>query len=202
LVIVKSPFTPDDHQRIDAALAAIEQSTSADLDVMVTRASDHYSLYPLVWAGAGALILAGLVALLRPGFNVRTILLIQLLVLIVLLPLFDWLPMRLRLVPARAKHARARQPGHREFDGHFPGVQSRRNRILMFVSLGEHYVEMIADHDTHARVPADLWNKVLGDLVAAVKAGRVADGLLAAIDSCGALLKSHYPDSGDRPDHH
>jgi putative membrane protein len=63
-------------------------------------------------------------------------------------------------------------------------------------------VEIIADHDTHARVPAEVWNKVLEDLVAAVKAGRVANGLLAAIDSCGTLLKSHYQDLGDRSDRH
>jgi hypothetical protein len=44
--------------------------------------------------------------------------------------------------------------------------------------------------------------KVLKDLVATVKAGRVADGLLAAIDSCGTLLKSHYQDLADRPDRH
>ena len=88
------------------------------------------------------------------------------------------------------------------FDAHFTGVKSRRNRILLFVSLGEHYVEIIADHDTHARVPAEVWNKVLEDLVADVKAGRVANGLLAAIDSCGTLLKSHYQDLGDRPDRH
>jgi putative membrane protein len=200
--MVRSRFTPDEQQRIDAALAAIEQGTSADLDVMVTRASDHYSLYPLVWAGAAALLLAGLITLLRSGLSGHTILVIQLIVLIGLIPLFDWLPMRLRLVPAHVKRARARQLAHREFDAHFTGVKSRRNRILLFVSLGEHYVEIIADHDTHARVPAEVWNKVLEDLVAAVKAGRVANGLLAAIDSCGTLLKSHYQDLGDRPDRH
>lgn len=197
-MIVKSRFTPEEQQRIDAALAAIEQSTSADLDIVVTRASDHYSLYPLVWAGGGGLLLAGLGALLRPGFNGRTILLIQLIVLIVLVPLFDWLPIRLRLVPAHVKHARARQLAHREFDAHLSGVRSKPNRILLFVSLGEHYVEIIADHETHARVPADLWHNVLADLVAGVKAGRVADGLLTAIDACGDLLNSHYPVPSDR----
>jgi hypothetical protein len=36
---------------------------------------------------------------------------------------------------------------------------ANRERILFFVSFGEHYVEIIADHDTHARVPKDVWNK-------------------------------------------
>ena len=36
---MKSPFTPEEHQRIDAAMAAIEHDTSADLCVVVTPVS-------------------------------------------------------------------------------------------------------------------------------------------------------------------
>lgn len=187
-----SRFTPAEHRRIDAAIAAIEQNTTADLDLIVMRASDHYSLYPLVWAGMGALLIGALAALLRPDLGSRATIFVELAVLILLIPLFDWLPIRLWLVPPRVKHARARQLAHREFDAHF--TRGKRNRILLFVSLGEHYFEIIADHDTHARVSTDVWNRVLGDFVAAVKAGRVADGLLAAIEASGTLLKSHYPD--------
>src|ERR1700722_16679835 len=119
---------------------------------MVIRSSDHYSLYPLVWAGFGALLIGGLAALFRPELKGLKVILIELTILIALTPLFDWLPIRLRLVPTRVKHARARQLAHREFDAHFTDAAPSRKRILLFVSLGEHYVEIIADHDTHARV--------------------------------------------------
>jgi putative membrane protein len=91
------------------------------------------------------------------------------------------------------KHAHARQLAHREFRAHFAGDRATRECILFFVSLGEHYVEIIADHETHARVPSNVWNKMIGDFTAAVAAGRVADGLLGAIESCGAILKTHCP---------
>jgi uncharacterized membrane protein len=81
---------------------------------------------------------------------------------------------------------------------HFASSEAGRERILFFVSLGERYVEMIiADHDTHARVPRDVWNKIVGDFTAAVKGGHVADGILTAIVSCGAILKTHYPCVGE-----
>jgi len=198
---VRSSFSVDEQQRIDAAIAEVERSTTADLDIMVTRASDHYSLYPLVWAGCGALLLGGLATLFRADLSGRTLILIELSALIVLTPLLDWLPIRLCLIPTRVKRTHARQLGRREFDAHFPGDGFSRKRILFFVSLGEHYVEIIADHDTHARVPADAWNKIAHDFVAAVKVGHVADGLIAAIGSCGALLSTHYPGIGDDQDH-
>jgi len=182
-----------ERQRIDAAIAAVEHKTSADLDVMVTRTSDRYSLYPLVWAGFGALAVAGFAALLRPGLGGRSLIIVQLLVLIVLTALCDWMPLRLRLVPTRVKHGQARQLAHREFNAHFAHDKARRECIMFFVSLGERYVEVIADHETHTRVPSSVWNKMICDFTAAVARGRVADGLLGAIESCGEILKTHYP---------
>jgi putative membrane protein len=186
-------LTADERRNIDAAITGVEQSTSADLDVMVTRASDRYSLYPVVWAGFGALTVGGIAALLRPGLNGRSVIIIQLLVLIVLTALCDWMPIRLWLVPTAVKHAHARHLAHREFHAHFADDKARRERILFFVSLGEHYVEIIADHETHARVPSNVWNSMIGNFAAAVARGRVADGLLGAIGSCGEILKTHSP---------
>jgi putative membrane protein len=187
------PLTAHERRKIDTAIAAVEYSTSADLDVMVTRASDRYSLYPVVWAGFSALAVAGIAALLRPGLNGRSMIIVELLVLIVLTALCDWMPIRLWLVPTHVKHTHARQLAHREFHAHFAGDKATRECILFFVSLGERYVEIIADRETHARVPSNVWNKMIGDFTAAVAAGRVADGLLGAIESCGSILKAHYP---------
>jgi uncharacterized membrane protein len=82
------------------------------------------------------------------------VIIVQPLVLIVLRALCDWTPIRLWLVPTYVKHAQARHLAHREFHAHFADDKSTRECILFFVSLGEHYVEIIADHETHARVPS------------------------------------------------
>jgi putative membrane protein len=192
LVIVTGPFTPEEHERIDAAIGAIERSTAADLCVVVTRVSDRYSLHPVAWAAIGALLLGGLVSLLRPEIASRTTFLIQLSLLIVLTLLLDWLPIRLSIVPERVKHAHARQLAHREFNAHVGGGQ-KRNRVLLFVSLGERYVEIVVDHETHALAPAGAWNKIVDEFLATVKAGRVADGVLTAVAACGAILKTQHP---------
>ena len=56
--------------------------------------------------------------------------------------LLDVLPIRLAMVPARVKQASARNLAHREFAAHLMGEGPYRMRILMFVSLGERYVEI------------------------------------------------------------
>jgi putative membrane protein len=193
LVTTKSPFTSEEHQRIDAAITAINRDTSADLTVVVTRVSDRYSLYPVAWAAIGAILMGALVSLLRPDLASRTVIVIQLSSLIVLTLLLDWLPIRLQLVPKHIKHARAQQLAQREFNAHALAAPNQPHRILLFVSLGERYVEIIADHETHALAPAGTWNKIVDEFLATVKARQVADGVLAAIAACGAILKTHHP---------
>jgi hypothetical protein len=54
-------------------------------------------------------------------------------------------------------------------------------------------VEIIAGRDPHAHL-ADASNPVIANSRVAVRARQVPDGLLSAIDWCGATLKTHYPE--------
>ncbi|MGC2445284.1 TPM domain-containing protein [Candidatus Binatus sp.] len=188
-----SPFTREEHQRIDAAVSAIERDTSADLCVVVTRASDRYSMFPLVYAALTAILVGTVVSLIRPAMPGRIVILIELTVAIALTLILDWLPIRLLIVPRRVKHARAQQLAHREFNAHELAKPEQPHRILLFVSTGERYVEIIADHQTHALAPDGAWKKIVDRFLTTVKAGRVADGILDAIAACGAILKTHHP---------
>jgi putative membrane protein len=190
------PFTPEEHQRIDAAITAIKRDTSADLCVIVTRVSDRYALYPVASAAIAAILIGALVSLLRPATASRVVIAVQLWSLIVLTLIFDWLPIRLWIVADRVKQARAEQLAHREFNAHALAKPGQPHRILLFVSTGERYVEIIADHQTHALAPDGAWKKIVDRFLTTVKAGRVADGLLDAIAACGAILKTHHPAQG------
>jgi putative membrane protein len=186
---MRSPFTADEHRRIHEAIASIKRSTGADIDVIVTPVSDRYSMYPLLWAASSALVITGIVTLWWPRIGGREAILIQVSMLLVVLVLLDWLPIRLRVVPMHVKRSHARQLAHREFAAHVAAGPDR-NRILLFVSIGERYVEIIADHKIHAMVPQRTWDKIVGDFVATVKTGRIADGLLDAIEACRAFLST------------
>jgi putative membrane protein len=131
--------------------------------------------------------------LIRPDIASRTMITIQLCFMLVTMLVLDWLPLRLLIVPKRVKHARAWQLAHREFNAHAMAKPEQQHRIVLFVSLGERYVEIVADHETHALAPAGIWNKIVDEFLATVKTGRVADGVLTAIVACGAILRAHHP---------
>jgi putative membrane protein len=183
----------DDRARIHAAKAAVEQRTAAELAVVVVPVSDRYPFVGLVWAAAAAFGVAVIVALVAPDLEPVEALAIQAVALVLFALLFDWMPVRLRLAPRHLRHARARQLAHREFAAHVVSGGAHRNRVLLFVSLGERYVEIIADRGTHNIVPEGTWDRIVAEFLAKVKAGAVADGVLAAVAACGQVLETHHP---------
>ena len=188
-------LTHDDHRQIREAATAVEARTDAKITIVITRVSDRYSLYSLAGAALGAFTAGGFAIAARPAISGRSLIVVELLVLVVLALLLDIMPIRLALVPIRVKQASARGLAHREFATQVMTDGAHQMRILLFLSIGERYVEIIADHATHARAPEGTWNKIVDDLIAAIKSERIADGIIAAIASCDATLPARSAES-------
>ena len=158
--------------------------------------SDRYPFVGLVWAALASLAVALVAALIAPDLEPLELLAVEAVALVAFALLFDWMPVRLRLVSRHHKNARARQLARREFAAHIIGGGPHRNRVLLFVSLGERYVEILADRDTHRLVPEGTWDAIVAEFLAKVRSGAVADGILAAIAACGSVLERHHPRDG------
>lgn len=66
-----------------------------------------------------------------------------------------------------------------------------RTGILLFLSLFEHRVIVLADSGIHTLVEPGQWDGIAAGIAAGIRAGRAGDALLEAIHSCGALLERH-----------
>ncbi|MFI4986384.1 MAG: TPM domain-containing protein [Alphaproteobacteria bacterium] len=193
MVTAKVPLTHEERERIRLAVADAERRTSAHFALVIVPASERYALFPVVWAALGALSATGVLALLRPTLTIGEGFLVNAALFIVLALVLDWWPVRLRIVPSAIKREHARQLAHREFATRIVGSAEHRNGVLFFVSLGERYVEVLADRAIHDRVAPDTWEELVTRFVAAVKADRLADGFIAAVEACAATLEKHYP---------
>ncbi len=184
---------PEEKERLHAATAAVAQRTSARFALVVVPASDHYALYPVAWAALVALAATGLLALAEPQLDLREGFILEAVSFLALFGLFSLRRVRPYLVPRHAKHAAASRLAHREFAVRMVAHGPERTGVLLFVSLGERYVEILADRDIHARVSEGTWDGIVAAFVAAMKAGRTVEGLVAAVEACGAVLATHYP---------
>ena len=156
--------------------------------IVITRLSERYALYTMAWASIGAFTAGGLAIAARPALSGRSLIFIELCALVAMALLLEVLPIRLAMIPERVKHASARNLAHREFTAHMMADGTHPMRILFFLSIGERYVEIIADHATHAMASPGTWKRIVDDFIASVKSDRIAAGVVAAIESCGAIL--------------
>ncbi len=66
-----------------------------------------------------------------------------------------------------------------------------RTGILLFLSLFEHRVVVLADSGIHTQVEPGQWDGIAAAIAAGIRAGRAGEALLEAIQSCGDLLERH-----------
>lgn len=65
--------------------------------------------------------------------------------------------------------------------------------ILVFVSLLEHRIEVMADRSIAAKLPPETWDGVVSQVLAGIRTGDLSRGLCDAIDTCGKILAENFP---------
>ena len=74
-----------------------------------------------------------------------------------------------------------------------------RTGILVMVSLLEHRVEILADTGINAKVPRDMWEKILNDIIGKIKSGDLTEGFCTAVRECGEVLAKDFPGTHENP---
>ena len=185
-----------DSERVHKAVAETEARTRARFALVVVPASDRYMFFPLVYGTLLALVAGAALAVIWPEIGLRVGLALQAAILVIASLLLDWRPLRLLLVPSHIKQMYARNMAHREFAARVLASREHESGMVFFVSLGERYVEIIADRALHERVGEEAWQRIVTKFAAAAKTGQLADGFLAGIEASARILETHVPTSG------
>ena len=200
--------------RVSQAVAAAEMLSNGEIVTIATDRSDPYHDVALAWAIAAALLVPAFFALFPAlladgldwlsggwaiGHAVATIsaALLAMMVLkflgvrLVLL----WRPLLIALTPRGIKARRVRARAITCFK---VGAERRtigRTGILIYLSMDEHIAEIVADEAIHSKVAPEAWGEAMAAMIDEVRAGRVADGIIAAVGRVGAILAAHFPRS-------
>ncbi len=185
-------LTPEDDKRITDAIRAAEKNTSGEIFCVLMRASSDYRMVPIAWAALAALLVP-LPLLYFTKIESTTVYIIQLLVFLAIMLVLLIPSIRFAMVPKRAMTDRAHAEAQRQFAAHGLHRTEARTGVLVFVSLAEHYVEIVADVGIAAKVEQDVWDRVVKLLTQAMKRGQIAEGYVEAIQVCGEVLAQHFP---------
>lgn len=212
-----------DHQRVSAAVSAAEAASAGEIVTIVTLQSDSYADIALLWS-AFAAFLAITALSLAPDFYLglydrltggwvqqwhpRQVFAVALFVGSLKFAgvwlLLLWQPLRLFLVPRNLRHARVRARAVTCFKVGAERRTTGRTGILIYLSLRERRAEIVADEAIASKVAPEVWGAAMAAMIGPIREGRMADGMIAAVEQVGAVLAEHLPrgtgDQNELPD--
>src|SRR6476660_8477307 len=209
-------LSDEDHDKVSAAIAAAEAHTNGEIVAVATPISDayhdvalHWALIPLfavlAWAAWRPTALEWWYNFLVGGWQPEPTL-SQLLTLLmvfaalkftVALLILKWMPLRVALTPAATKHRRVRRRAVTVFRAAAERRTEGRTGILIYLSMAERRAEIVADEAILKVTDEHTWGEAMTALIAEVREGRPADGIVAAIERVGTVLAEHFPRSAE-----
>jgi putative membrane protein len=197
----ESFFTDEEKERIRKAVAKAEQQTSGEIVPMLVGSCARYAevellgtIFGLVIGTAAALVWHDPwgeteIRILWPfvgaalGFILSRVSTIK-----------RWLIPKGRV--AEAVHTRCLA----EFTDNGLHYTRAHTGILIFASLLEHRVEVLADRGINEKVQPATWDEVVKTLTSGLKSKNACDAFCQAIERCGKILAEHFPRPPDDRD--
>lgn len=186
-------LTQDEQRQVAEAIESVERQTDAELVTVLARSADDYAYVPLIWAGVVALLVPGLINFYPGWLNANELLLTQIATFIVVAFIARLPGLTTVLVPRSVRHWRAGSLARRHFLEQNLHATANGTGVLIFVSEAERYVEIIVDDGIARRVDDMVWRSMVDVFTRQVGEGKILDGFLGCIRSCGEVLSDQVP---------
>ena len=205
-------LTDEEKTALTAKINNAESRTRAEIVTVIARQSDGYRYIPILWAALAALSLPGIYfaylaittgGWIEPGQVIglsNWLYPVQVLVFLGLGMLFQIPAARMWIIPPSVQQQRAARHAREQFFLQNLHKTEGHTGVLVFVSVAEHYVEIIVDSAIAEAVDDQLWKQVVDDFIAHVRRGEIASGFDSTIEQCRLILWEHFPAPEGRPD--
>lgn len=206
---------------ITDAIKRNEAKTSGEIYCVIARKSDDYRIFVLLWAAVLAIIIPLILALMGIDLgvavadigndwaqfnnsainsnNIYVDLTIQAFILVVAAILSGFESVVLALTPNFIKRQGVHKFARDQFLAHGIHQTDEKTGVLIYVSLAEHIVEIVADSGIYQKVDKSVWGDAIGKILSKTKAGDLSGGLIDGIDDIGAILAQHFPPTPQNP---
>lgn len=205
-------LTDAEKQTLNEQIQQAEAGTTGEIVTVIANQSDGYRYIPLLWAALISLSIPGLYFLYEyvthTGWNqsqasgqpFALLYQIQVLVFLGLGSLFQIANLRFWLIPKTVKLHRARRHAHEQFFIQNLHLTDNHTGVLIFVSVAEHYVEIIVDKAIADTVDNAVWHETVNEFIEHVRKGEIAIGFANTVTHCQQVLSEHFPAPHGRPD--
>ncbi|MDA8142145.1 MAG: TPM domain-containing protein [Desulfobacteraceae bacterium] len=197
-------LSPEEKAQVEAAVGAAEKETSGEIVCLIQSASYHYPMANVIGATLLSLPLSLVLTPAIGGFfwigtqNMWLFIGIFGLLFAAFYLLIDRIPALKRRFIARTElEEEVQEAAMTSFIHH--GLYRTRdaNGILIYISVFERKVWVLADRGIHAKVANGQWDGVVARITEGIRQKKAATAICEAVAEIGAVLKTHFPIKAD-----
>lgn len=192
-----SIVNPKIKHKIKVAINEVEQQSSCELVAVLSRISYNYSFVAIMVSAIVALIVPPFLMLSSLSFEAIRIYQIQVIVFVLLFLFLNIEYIARLLTPKSILKRNASQKAKESFMTLGLHQTDNHQAVMLFVSLFEHYVEIIVDDVVSERLSNESWQDIINKFTTDVQNGDFENGYLRAIESIGDILKTEFPRNDD-----
>ena len=198
----KNNFLHADNQKlIREAVAKEERITSGEIVPLIVKSSSGYSSASLLCSMVFSMIIALAVSILSGRNDMWSFVAIYALAYIPCYMISHYISPLKRLFISRSDRTDAvRQGAFAAF--YRNGLYRTRDEtgILIYISLFERTVWILADRGINARVQAGTWDSIVTKITSGIRDGEGVDSLVESIHNIGDILRNYFPVKSDDKD--
>jgi len=196
---LKQRFTENDLQRIKSAVKEAEQKISGEIVPVIVEKSGYYSIANYKGSLIGASF-AFIVMIMLDRYVIHDasvtlyydpvfIFFVVILGGVVGAVIPNFLPALMRMLVSQRHFDHAtKQRAENAFLEEEVFNTRHRTGIMIFISFFEREVIVMADRGISKVVDQKQWDKIVADLIANIRMGKIVEGLEGAIKRCGEIL--------------
>ena len=201
-------LSKDDLKKICSAVRNAEGKTSGEIATAMIKESYDYAIYELIFAVIIGFLyfvimmffVGNIEQLLQEKFwdySVHYLVMFYGFSTFIVITIFYFIgnisSIDRLIVPKKLRNRKVQERATRYFME--SGVYNTKDRtgILIFISIMEQRVELLADSGINELISPEKWQNIVDNIIKGIRQKEIADHLVESISECGNLLAEHFP---------
>ena len=205
-------LSKDDMKKIGSAVKKAESKTSGEIATAMIKESYDYAIYELMFAVVIGFLYFVIMMFFSGNieqflqekfwdYSVNYLIMFYGFSTFIVIAIFYFIgnisSIDRLIVPKKVRNQKVQERATRYFME--SGVYNTKDRtgILIFISIMERRVELLADSGISEKIPTEKWQNIVDNIIKGIKQKEITEHLMESINECGDLLAKHFSIQSD-----
>jgi putative membrane protein len=194
-------LSESDKKRIQDAVKEVEKTTSGEIVPMIASTSYTYPVSNFIGSFTFALIIALLTVFILKNENLWFFLSVFMPAFIIMYVIIKYcLPVKKLFISDKEINEEVEEAAINQFFRHQLYKTKDQTGVLIYISIFERKVWVLADSGINNKVDTSVWQEVVNIIVSGIKEKKQGEAIPQAIEKVGQILCTNFPCKSDDTD--